>query len=377
MKQGRLEIETVRLSERATIMNLRGELTGAAEGPLMEACEQARGEGIVSLILNFADMHHMNSLGASALVKLHVQSRRLGQQLLYIGLANGYREVFMLTGLDRVISRYEGEAEALATARSLAREQPPLAGQREGLSESGRNDRSRVVAHWAAYAPKLKVQAMPPEAVNLNVEGRRAVGPIEGFGALWEKTYRITLSGVDIKPVEVIEVLKETFPELQPRENRFYPSPSGIRPGEIVLINASTPGGPVNTGVLVAYADDESFTLMTPQGHPESGWVTFSAATNNGATVCQIQGLARASDPVYEIALRLVGAKVQERIWTHVLASLAHRLGADAHVQVDKVCLDAGLQWRQVGNIWYNAQLRTLAYVALIPLRRLGSLFRW
>ena len=32
----------------------------------------------------------------------------------------------------------------------------------------------------------------------------------------------------------------------------------------------------LSTGVMVLYADDESFTLMTPQGHMFAGWITFS-----------------------------------------------------------------------------------------------------
>ena len=33
----------------------------------------------------------------------------------------------------------------------------------------------------------------------------------------------------------------------------------------------------LSTGVMVLYADEESFTLMTPQGHMFAGWITFSA----------------------------------------------------------------------------------------------------
>ena len=45
------------------------------------------------------------------------------------------------------------------------------------------------------------------------------------------------------------------------------------------------PGGlKLSTGVLVLYADDESFTLMTPQGHMFAGWITFSAFVSDGVT---------------------------------------------------------------------------------------------
>jgi hypothetical protein len=40
--------------------------------------------------------------------------------------------------------------------------------------------------------------------------------------------------------------------------------------------------------VLVLYADDESFTLMTPEGHMLAGWITFSAERDGDGTVVQI-----------------------------------------------------------------------------------------
>jgi hypothetical protein len=87
----------------------------------------------------------------------------------------------------------------------------------------------------------------------------------------------------------------------------------------------------------------------------------------------QILGLARSNDPVYEVAFRLVGSKVQETIWRHVLSSLARRLGAVPDVQVQKECVDPGLQWSGAANVWYNAQIRSLVYTMGAPLRRTGK----
>src|SRR3954454_6937698 len=75
---------------------------------------------------------------------------------------------------------------------------------------------------------------------------------------------------------------------------------------------------PVYTGVMVLYSDDLSFTVMTAEGLPEAGWNTFSAYEEDGATVVQIQSLARASDPIYEVRFLLFGSTAQEKIWTHV-----------------------------------------------------------
>ncbi len=369
-------MNVVRLTEGACMMELEGEITARSEDALMQAYGRVCSDGCSSAVLDCGEMRHMNSAGASLLVKLAVEARRRRQRLATVGLSGSYIDVFRLTGLDRAFPIYASVAEAL----SQLGEPPRGAGAETGATDSPRApqaDEARAASHWAPLVPKLRVPEMPAEAINLNVAGRRVVGPVEGFGPMWQKTYRLRLEGVNTTPAEAIEVLKGNFPSFQPHQNRFYPTAAGIQAGEVVLINSSTQGGPVATGVLVLYADDESFTLMTPQGHPESGWVTFSAFEEEGCTVMQIQGLARANDPLYEIAFRLVGSKFQERIWRHVLESMAKHLGAEAKVDVQKACVDAGLQWSEVGNLWHNAQIRTVLYVVVTwPFRSIGRLFR-
>lgn len=231
---------------------------------------------------------------------------------------------------------------------------------------------SRDAASWAGRVETLKVDAVPIGAVNINVDGRRVVGPLQGFGALWQKTYQVRLHGDELTPAEVIRIWKERFPEFQPPQNRFYPSVAGVAPGEVVLINASLQGLPVGTGVMVLYADDESFTLMTPQGHPESGWVTFSAYADeddSATIIAQVQSMARANDPIYEVGFMLGGSKAQEQIWTHVLSSLATHFTSNPAVNFSKTCVDPTLQWRQAGNIWHNAAMRSMLYTLTAPLR--------
>ena len=114
---------------------------------------------------------------------------------------------------------------------------------------------------------------------------------------------------------------------------------------------------------MVLYADDWSFTFITPEGHPESGWVTFSAHDTEDEVIIKILGLARANDPVYEAAFKVIGSKMQVRIWKHVLTSLATFLGVPADVTVEPRIVDKKMQWSQVKNLWYNAQIRTLFYM--------------
>ncbi|MGH3147906.1 MAG: hypothetical protein ACRDTR_19115, partial [Rubrobacter sp.] len=239
-----------------------------------------------------------------------------------------------------------------------------------------RSERSRPsdAASWAVSRNVLRVSDVPAEAVNLNVEGRRVAGALQGFGQLWQKTYQVRLTDADVAPKEVVRIWKEEFPNFHPPQSRFYPPLSGVAPGEVMLINASVRGMPVYTGVMVLYADEEAFTVMTAEGLPEAGWNTFSAYEDeDGTTVAQIQSLARASDPIYEVGFRMFGSTEQEEIWSHVLTSLAARFGVNGRVQLEKVCVDTKLQWSRVGNLWHNAGARSVIYTLAAPLRRWRS----
>jgi hypothetical protein len=179
---------------------------------------------------------------------------------------------------------------------------------------------------------------------------------------MWQKTYWIGLGDTQVTPGEVVQVWKADFPKFQPPQNRMYPAVAGVEPGQVVLMNATMKGMPVNSGLLVLYADDESFALMTPEGCPEAGWITCSAYVEDGATVAQVQTIGRSNDPLYELGFRLVGAREQEKIWTYVLESLAAHLGVRGHVQLRKTCVDPRIQWSQFGNVWQNATVRSMLY---------------
>lgn len=230
----------------------------------------------------------------------------------------------------------------------------------------------RDAANWADPVSKLEISDMPAEATNLNVEGRQVVGPLQGFGQMWQKTYRVRLSGATLTPSEIIRTWKGNFPKYWPETATFYAPLAGIAPGEVALINADSPARlTLSTGVMVIYADDESFTFMTPEGHVFAGWVTFSSFEEEGWPVVQVQVLIRANDPLWEISFRLFASRKEDEMWHVTLKNLAAEFGIQAHVQQDTILVDPRLQWSQAKNVWHNAAIRSVLYTPIGIVRRL------
>ena len=128
---------------------------------------------------------------------------------------------------------------------------------------------------------------------------------------------------------------------------------------------------------MVDYADDESFSFMTPQGHMFAGMITFSAFEENGSTMVQIQALVRASDPIFELTFRLgLGHKTEDEFWQQTLESLAAYYGIKGVVHQSVVCVDPKVQWPEARNVWHNAAMRTGIYWMLGPFRWVGGRIR-
>lgn len=227
------------------------------------------------------------------------------------------------------------------------------------MSENPAGERlPRDAGNWATKVDRLTVGE--GGARGANVAGRRLTGPVQGFGKMWRKTYWTEVSP-EVSPKTVIATWKEHFGEFWPKANRFQAPLTGLGPGDVALLDVSVGGGVrLSTGVFVLYADEESFTLMTPQGHMFAGWITFSAERTGPATVARAQILMRANDPLYELAMTCGGHRKEDQFWVQTLNSLARRLGASpAVVRTRTVCLDRRRQWRNAGQIWNNSLVRT------------------
>lgn len=226
-------------------------------------------------------------------------------------------------------------------------------------------------SNWAPSVDRLTVGNLPVEALNINVQGKRVMGPVHGFGQLWQKTYRLELQGARPTPQEVIAAWKAHFTEFWPRGNTLYKSGGEIQPGDVGVINSVAPGNVpmMSTGIYVIYADDVSFSFMTPEGHPWAGMVTFGAEAGDATTTAQVQVLVRANDPLYELGMRTFMSKMEDQMWFGTLNNVAKYFGATGSPTMNAVLVDRGLQWAEWKNIFQNSGMRTALYVISAPLR--------
>jgi hypothetical protein len=231
---------------------------------------------------------------------------------------------------------------------------------------------SRDTANWAPSVDRLSAVGVEGAKVD-SVTGKRVSGPLQGFGQLWQKTFTVRLPDTELTPKQLIAVWKGAFATFWPKSATFYAPLAGIAPGEVALLDiAPVPGSPVklSTGVMVLYADDESFTFMTPEGHALSAWITFSAHRDGDVTVAQAHALERPSDPLDELAYLLGGNKLNDRFWRETLTSLARHVGvSEPVVDTQVVCIDKRRQWRYVRNLRNSASIRTVRRTLGAPVR--------
>ncbi len=107
---------SVRRQPRAAIIELRGEINGAAEAGLNAAYAQADQDSPELILLNFEQVEYMNSTGIALVVGLLAKARKNKRRLVACGLSPHYREIFEVTRLADYMPVYGDETSAL-TAR--------------------------------------------------------------------------------------------------------------------------------------------------------------------------------------------------------------------------------------------------------------------
>ena len=226
------------------------------------------------------------------------------------------------------------------------------------------SDDPRNAANWAKKVDRLHVTD-EVKAVGYNIEGRRVAGPQQGFGKLWQRISIADL-GPGVSPQAVVADWRANFGTYWPAGARFHGNLTGIAPGDVAPLET----GPVTTGILVLYADEVSFTFMTPEGHMFAAMITFSAEEVETGTRARIDILLRTSDPIFEAGWFMI-KPTEDRFWAGTLRNLAAAHGVpDPAITQTTECIDSRRIWKHWRNVLHNAGIRTVWHTARAALRR-------
>src|SRR5260221_12102241 len=98
-------------------------------------------------------------------------------------------------------------------------------------------DEPRNADSWAKPVSTLTVTEMPEGAPNL-VDGKRLLSPVQGFGKMWQKTYKVRLEGIETTPQAVIVEGRENGAPARPPGDHHYPPRPRLSAGAVRRIPA-------------------------------------------------------------------------------------------------------------------------------------------
>jgi anti-anti-sigma factor len=110
-------VETVVDDDGSATITIHGDLNAAADADLSGAYETARGAGMTTLTLDFADAAYINSTGIAVLVRILASARKDGAEVRARGLNPHYIEIFEIT---RISDFMRIERDDLATTGGIA-----------------------------------------------------------------------------------------------------------------------------------------------------------------------------------------------------------------------------------------------------------------
>src|SRR6516165_1320017 len=109
------------------VLDLHGRITGG-DRLIIDTIDSLVTRGVHRIVLNFADVSYMDSVGLSTIVRSHLRLRQQGGQLVLLHLPRRIGDLLNLTGLTRVFEPFDDESVAI---RSFGTATPPAAGAGE------------------------------------------------------------------------------------------------------------------------------------------------------------------------------------------------------------------------------------------------------
>lgn len=158
-------------------------------------------------------------------------------------------------------------------------------------------------------------------------EGAPVVRAREGTGPLLERDYYARLSGSDLSPSQVMELVRRHFVSLAPDGLAAFRSEAedGIGLGDELDIHIFGAG---ECRVRVVHVDAQSITLGTLEGHPEAGRITFGCYRDDeGQLLFHIRSRARSDSLLRLFGFVIAGEAMQTNTWTDFISRTGALVG--------------------------------------------------
>ncbi|MFB4305282.1 DUF1990 family protein [Actinomadura sp. GTD37] len=216
--------------------------------------------------------------------------------------------------------------------------------------------------------------------------GDRVQDVRQGVGPVYQRRYRVRITGSPLTPAELITRLGDDLNAASPVEVAVFDKTSGAsrplaREDEYVVHMP----GPWNCPVRVVERTAESFRFVTLRGHLEAGEIEFRAAeAGNGDLVFTIESWARSGERLAQLLYEKVGIakEMQLHMWTHFCTRVADlsggRMAGPVETQTERADGPVPGGKRPVARAVTAAFARTFALAARLrdrPLHPRGLVF--
>lgn len=112
------EVTTRPDGEGRMIIEMHGDIKGAA-GERLEGIHSVLDQpGLKSAVLNFEDVDYINSTGIALIVGLLARARAANLEVVAYGLSDHYREIFQITRLADFMGIFPDRTSALQAAQA-------------------------------------------------------------------------------------------------------------------------------------------------------------------------------------------------------------------------------------------------------------------
>ena len=105
---------TVRFDGNNAFIDMIGDIDGFAEEAVNAAYSEAEAKDPLTVMLNFSNVHYINSTGIALIVGLLARARGKHTKLVTYGLSDHYIEIFTITRLSDFMTIVPDEDSALA-----------------------------------------------------------------------------------------------------------------------------------------------------------------------------------------------------------------------------------------------------------------------